>query len=121
MDIFNCASMVFEKLGPIANAMTLFQMIFPDTIAETYDNFNKFYFGDCYDGNNTVTDIKMTVVCKVTTANRVTAVGSINAEITKTITTTISAKVNGVYKEETLNVEKFKYYIPNCKFLKVKK
>ena len=116
MNIFDCASMFIDKLGPIANAKALFEMIFPDTVAETYKNFNEFYFGKCFDGDNNVTDIKMIVQRSTTKQTVATATGPCVVINTK-ITTTLSAKVNGKTVTQNLKTEEIVRSYPNCKLL----
>ena len=116
MDIFDCASMVFEELGPIANAKTLFEMAFPDTVAETYHNFNKFYHGKCFNGKNEVSDIKMTIV--QTTIKKTVATGTGPCVVvTTTTTTTLSAKVNGKTEKQELKKEETVITYPNCRLI----
>lgn len=116
MNIFDCASMFIDKLGPIANAKALFEMIFPDTVAETYKNFNEFYFGKCFDGDNNVTDIKM-IVQRSTTKQTVATATEPCVVINTKITTTLSAKVNGKTVTQNLKTEEIVRSYPNCKLL----
>ena len=115
-NIIECAGMVFDSIGKFCNAKTIFQMIFPDTISETYDNFNKFYFR-VFDGTDKeVTDIKINIKRDVTVKSVAGPVSS-SVVVTTTTTSTLSALVNGEPKVQEINVEKQSTTYLNCKLL----